>query len=151
MSSLTEAPAAARPPDVEAVLVQARELLTDTGCMILRVPVVGGEAWETYRENWVRLDPPRHLYLHSLGSLHRLAAQAGLQIAELHFDSTALQFWGSELCGRDVPLLDPRSPAVNRADGIFSPAEMRRFEERSRLANRAGRGDQIAARLVRAA
>jgi SAM-dependent methyltransferase len=137
-------------PDQPAVLARARELLSDDGCVIVRLPIIGGEAWELYREDWIQLDPPRHLYLHSLQSLRALAAACGLRIADLDYDSTAFQFWGSELGRRDIPVYDPRSPAVSKTGSVFTAAEMAAFERRARAANQAQRGDQIAVRLVKA-
>jgi SAM-dependent methyltransferase len=137
-------------PDQRAVLTRAREVLAPGGSLIVRIPIVGGEAWETYRAHWAQLDPPRHLYLHSAKSFALVAAQAGLKIIKLDFDSTGFQFWGSELFRRDIPLNDPRSPAAGGAPAIFTAAELSDFEVKARALNQAARGDQIVAWLAAA-
>jgi hypothetical protein len=132
----------------QAVLTRAREMLSGNGCVIVRIPIVGGDAWREYREHWVQLDPPRHLYLHSLKSLGMVANNAGLNVSEIVYDSWGLQFWGSELYRQDISLNDPRSPAVNRKTPLFTASQMKEFERRAHLANVAGKGDQIVAVLV---
>ena len=135
-------------PEQQAVLARARQLLSSDGCVIVRIPIVDGDAWREYREHWVQLDPPRHLYLHSLKSLGIVANKAGLDVSHFFYDSWGLQFWGSELYRQDIPLNDPRSPAVNRKTPIFTAWQMKEFERRAQLANVAGAGDQIVAMLV---
>jgi SAM-dependent methyltransferase len=134
-------------PDQRAVLQQAARLLKPGGTLIVRIPIVGGNAWEKYHEDWVGLDPPRHLYLHSRKSISLLASQVGLITAEVDDDTDALHYWGSELRRRDIPLLDPRSPASTKHSPLFTAAERAGFEREARLANAAGRGDQITALL----
>lgn len=93
-------------PDQAKVLTEARRLLAPGGIIIIRIPVAGGAAWRTYRENWVQLDPPRHFYLHSEASLRLLAEQAGLMVDTINYDSTGFQIWGSELYLKNIPLMD---------------------------------------------
>lgn len=133
-------------PDQASVLKDARRLLAPGGLLLVRIPVVGGEAWRTYRENWVQLDPPRHYYLHSRNSLALLADQCGLQLNAVFCDSTGFQFWGSELYLRDIPLLDPRSPAVPGAS-VFSGDQLAGYNARADRLNAANDGDQIVAIL----
>lgn len=129
-------------PDQGSVLNEVRRLLAPNGMALVRIPIVGGEAWRTYRENWVQLDPPRHYYLHSERSLHVLAEQCGLHVRSISYDSTGLQFWGSELYLRDVPLLDPRSPARGSHE-IFPAAMLAEWEGRAARLNAARDGDQV--------
>jgi SAM-dependent methyltransferase len=135
-------------PDQLATLRTARALLAPGGILIVRIPIVGGLAWRTYRENWVQLDPPRHFYLHSPASFTLLAAQAGFDIVALDHDSFGLQFWGSELYCRDIPLMDPRSPATPGAS-VFSAAALADYEAHAAELNRSRDGDQIVAILRR--
>lgn len=130
-----------------SVLARAAALLAPRGRLVIRIPVVDSEAWQSYGADWVQLDPPRHLYLHSLKSLALVAAQAGLEIASIAHDSSGFQFWGSELYRRDIPLNDKRSPALAGAQSLFTADEMSAFERRAQAANAAGRGDQIVAVL----
>ena len=137
-------------PDQRAVLLGARERLTPDGRLIIRIPVMGGAAWQDYREHWVGLDAPRHLYLHSTKSLQSIAEQTGFSVRRLMYDATGYHFWGSELYRRDIPLNGPHSLAGSVEKAYFSARQLAEFDYRARAANRAGRGDSITAILMRA-
>jgi SAM-dependent methyltransferase len=130
-------------PDQAAALGACRALLAPGGAVRVRVPTVTSEAWARYGADWVQLDAPRHLYLHSHASLGLVAKQAGLAIADLACDSTAFQFWGSEQYRRGVALDAPTSYAVDPAASGFSAADIAGFDAEARALNAAGRGDQI--------
>ena len=125
-------------PDQIGTLRVARRLLAKGGQILVRVPVAEGEAWRTYGANWIQLDPPRHLFLHTQQSLRTLAEHSGLTVTDTCFDSTAYQFWGSELVNRDVALFDPGSPRPSKST-------LRKLERRARALNINGQGDQVAA------
>jgi SAM-dependent methyltransferase len=129
-------------------LDRARELLAPGGLCILGLPWADSYAWETYREDWVQLDAPRHLYLHTARSLAVLAASTGLEVTHLSYDSTSFQFWGSEQYRRGIPLRDPRSWSVDPAQSIFSPDQIDEFERRAAELNAERRGDQVRAYLT---
>lgn len=133
-------------PDQVGTLAHARRLVAPGGTIVVRVPVVDSDAWRTYRANWVQLDAPRHLYLHTRASLDIVARNAGLRIAWIGCDSDELQYWGSELYQRDVPLNDP-AVVARGARAYFSTGQLRALRRRARAANAAGRGDQIVAYL----
>jgi SAM-dependent methyltransferase len=133
---------------METLLACAARLVPG-GHVLVRMPTVDSEAWETYREAWVQLDAPRHLFLHSRRSLELLAAQAGLRVVDWWCDSDGFQFWGSELCGMGIPLVKADGTAT-LAQEHFTEQQLREFKRRSRHLNAAGRGDQIVAVLVRA-
>jgi SAM-dependent methyltransferase len=133
-------------PDQLGILREARRLLTANGLAMIRIPLAGGAAWRTYRENWVQLDPPRHFYLHTEKSFRLLAGEAGFEVASIEYDSTGLQFWGSELYLRDISLMDPSSPAHGKAS-VFSAGELAEFETRAAALNQSRDGDQIVAIL----
>jgi SAM-dependent methyltransferase len=134
-------------PHQQEVLQCARTLLTTDGCIVARIPIVGGEAWEAYREDWVQFDAPRHLYLHSLKSFGHLAADSGLRLERIIYDSNQFQFWGSELYRRNIPLSAFQWPPRGGTAPLFTRQEMTAFAQRAREANRGQRGDQIAAIL----
>jgi SAM-dependent methyltransferase len=119
--------------DGAAALAKTAALLATDGWCLVRLPVVPNEAWESYRERWVQLDAPRHEVIHSVDSLRRLSAEAGLEIEAVEYDSTAFQFVGSELYRRSLPL---------EANHTFTRRELARFEARAIALNAAGRGDQ---------
>ena len=125
-----------------AVLTRVRELLNPGGSVLVRIPVASSEAFETYGADWVQLDAPRHLYLHTRRSIDLLAREAGLEVNGVVYDSTAFQFWGSEQYRRDIPLRDPRSYRNDPAHSIFSPSDIEAFAARADRLNREERGDQ---------
>jgi SAM-dependent methyltransferase len=126
----------------EKTLRHCQERLSPHGKVLLRFPVADSEAWEQYQECWVQLDAPRHLFLHTRSSFELLAKKAGLKIEKWFCDSTAFQFWGSELYRKGQPLFD-RSGAATRPESFFDPSEMEAFAGRAREVNAAGRGDQV--------
>jgi len=133
-------------PDQRAVLRAARERLAPGGLLMIRIPVVNGEAWRTYRSDWVQLDPPRHYYLHSERSFTLLAEQVGLRVESIEYDSDAFQFWGSEMYRRDIPLMDVRAPGKS-LESFFSAEQLAYYEKRANHLNRQRDGDQILAIL----
>lgn len=112
------------------------KLLSPAGCCLIRIPLVSSYAWEYYRENWVQLDAPRHLFIHSARSIQMLAEQSGLILTGVEYDSTELQFTGSELYRRDIPLVEGRDR--------FSSEEIRRYRRWAEALNQKHRGDQAA-------
>ncbi len=100
-------------------LRKAHNLVKPGHYLLLRIPLAGSFAWRKYGVNWVALDAPRHLYLHTPESIQILASQAGFEVAEVVYDGDGFAHWGSELYLRDIPLMDERSPARN-SNKIFS-------------------------------
>jgi SAM-dependent methyltransferase len=129
-------------PDQLRVLMAARELLAPGGFLLIRIPVAGCQAWRTYRENWVQLDAPRHFYLHSRASIKVLATEARLRVDSISDDSTGLQFWGSELYRRGVPLIDPQSP-MTPGGSMFTSQQLEEYASRAAKLNAVGDGDQV--------
>lgn len=128
-------------PEQLNTLLRIRHLLRPGGYCIIRVPILPNAAWERYREHWVQFDAPRHVVIHSLASLRRLSERAGMRVMHVEYDSTELQFMGSELYSRDIPL-----SALGTA---FTAADRRRFRRQARRLNAQGRGDQVAIYLRR--
>ncbi len=123
-------------PHPGKALAAAQQLLAPGGCVLVRIPVADSYAWEQYREHWINLDAPRHLFLLTRKSLSVLAAANGLRVTSIRHDSTASQFVGSELYVRDIPSNAPR-----RDKEIFSRRQRDVFRERARELNEEGRGD----------
>lgn len=135
-------------PDPRAALAGLAALLAPGGRLVIRVPVADADAREQYREDWVQLDPPRHLVIPSRAGLATLAADAGLRISSLRSDSTAFQFWGSEQYRAGMTLMDPASHLNNPRGSMFSRRDIAGFTRRARAANRRHRGDQVAVVMV---
>lgn len=127
--------------DQHKTLAHVSALLAARGTAVVRLPLVG-YAWERYRENWVQLDAPRHLYLHSLKSFEKICQENNLKIKKIVFDSTAFQFWGSEqyLCG--ISLEAENSYLNNPLKSIFSEEEIKSFIAQAAKLNMEQRGDQ---------
>ncbi len=131
-------------PDQQAHLQQAFNILKWNGQLLIRIPTVTSYAWQHYGVNWVQLDAPRHLYLHSIQSMQHLAEQCGFKVEQYIYDSNAFQFWGSEQYQQDIPLRNAKSYADNPSGSIFSEQEIKQFAQRSKQLNLAQQGDQIA-------
>jgi len=130
--------------DQHEVLQKAHELLVSGGNCLIRIPTVSSYAWMHYGLDWVQLDAPRHLFLHSVDSMRQLAEKNGFVLEQVVYDSNALQFWGSEQYKQDIPLRDKRSYADGLADSIFTSSQIREFEKRAKELNAHDQGDQAA-------
>ena len=130
--------------DQVEVLKKTWELLKPGGICMLRVPTVTSWAWRHYAENWVQLDAPRHLFLHSIKSIHLLAEKTGFELTEVIYDSFAFQQWGSEQYQQDIALHDENSYAINPEKSPFTKEDIRNFEEHSNILNKSKAGDQAA-------
>jgi len=128
-------------PDPEGVLKKTLALLQKGGCALVRVPVAGTYAWKTYGVNWVQLDAPRHLFLHTISSMKLLSERVGFNRMDYVFDSRDFQFWGSEQYLKDIPLRDPRSYAELYDESLFSKQQMKEFAEKAEELNKANDGD----------
>ena len=129
-------------PDPSKALQTVSGLMTANGHCIIRIPLVTSYAWEHYGVNWVQLDAPRHLYLHSVKSMNFLADKAGLDIYKIVYDSTSFQFWGSEQYAKDIPLCDERSYSANPENSVFTKRDISSFTKRAKELNETKQGDQ---------
>jgi SAM-dependent methyltransferase len=123
------------------VLKQARSLLAPGGRLIISTPIASSFAWREYGVDWVQLDAPRHLFIPTVKSLEILAGEAGLRVAEVVYNSTEFQFWGSEQYRMGIPLTDERSYRRSRKGSPFTPAEIASFKLRADELNKIGDGD----------
>lgn len=114
-------------PEQLDTLNSIRNLLVPTGTCLIRIPIVSSLIWETYGVDWVELDAPRHLYLHSIESITTIAKQAHLDLYDVAYDSTSFEFYGSEQYRRDIPLNDPQSLWMNPESSLFTQAEREEF------------------------
>lgn len=98
-------------PDPRSTARAIADRLAPGGCCIVRVPTVSSWAWRHYGCNWVQLDAPRHLFLHSQESMRLLFEGAGLRVTAIEYDSTNLQLWGSECYERGYALTATDRPS----------------------------------------
>jgi len=87
--------------DQQNTLSRAVELLSENGVIMIRTPVVN-KAFEIYKENWVQIDAPSHLVIHSTKSIELMCNTSNTKIFYIYFDSTAFQFLGSEQFKKNI-------------------------------------------------
>lgn len=127
-------------PDPKAALRDAFRLLRPGGHLLIAMPVINF-AWEKYGTDWVQLDAPRHLYLFTERAFVDLADDAGYSAASVRYESTAFQFWGSEMYRQDIQLIPEGAPGVIHPPDIFTEAQMAEWEREAARLNAEGRGD----------
>lgn len=138
-------------PDPLKVLQATFQLLKPDRFLLVSIPVSSCLAWEKYGPDWVQLDAPRHLFLHSETNMTMLAEKSGFSVEKVIFDSSAFQFWGSEQYRQGIPLMDEkRSYRQNPEGSIFTQDMIREYEDRARELNRLHRGDRARFYLYKA-
>jgi 2-polyprenyl-3-methyl-5-hydroxy-6-metoxy-1,4-benzoquinol methylase len=123
------------------VLLNINKILKLGGFLLIRTPCASSFAYRKYGANWVQLDAPRHLNIHTLESITLLSQRAGFCLDKVIYDSTEFQFWGSEQYISDIPLKDSRSYMVNKENSMFNKEEIESFKESAMKLNKAGDGD----------
>jgi SAM-dependent methyltransferase len=117
------------------------ELLPQGKFCLIRIPLANF-AWQKYGVNWVQLDPPRHLFLFTEKSFRDLAEKAGFAVEKVVYDSESFQFFGSEQYLRDIAMNDERAFRGNVAESIFTPEQLREWEQAAEVLNKESKGDQ---------
>ena len=123
-------------------LKKSHNLINEAGFCIIRIPTVTSYAWQHYKTEWVQLDAPRHFFLHSIKSMRILADKANFEIVDIVYDSTPLQFWGSEQYIKGIPLRDKRSFCENPENSIFTKEDISLFSTKTEKLNTTNQGDQ---------
>jgi 2-polyprenyl-3-methyl-5-hydroxy-6-metoxy-1,4-benzoquinol methylase len=118
------------------------ELLKPNGVCAIRIPTTSSFAWEHYGVNWVQLDAPRHFFLHSRKSMEILAKESKLELYRVVYDSTHLQFSGSEKYIKDRSLITPHPKGFLHL--IRRKITQRKFQKHAEILNKEERGDQAA-------
>jgi predicted SAM-dependent methyltransferase len=128
-------------PDPLSVLKKLYEIVSPGKYVMIRIPVADCHAWEKYNVNWVALDPPRHLFVHTTKSMEMLAKESGFELARIMHDSNEKQFWGSEQYLKDIPLLDSKSYFENPNNSIFTKKQIKVYRAKTRELNKKHQGD----------
>ena len=118
-----------------AILTKVREMLSESGICIIRIPVCGCEAWEEYHENWFQIDAPRHLFLYTEKAIGILCSETGLRVEKICYDSMPSQFYISKAY-RDT---GKSYSEIRRESGILKKM---RYCKKTFHANHTHRGDQ---------
>ena len=137
-------------PNPLETLREVERLLAPGGICLIRMPVIPSTAWQTYEADWVHLEAPRHLFIHSEKSLQFLANEAGLRIVSAQCDSNVYQFLGSEQVKRGIAMTASNSIYVNPSQSIFTPLDLLQFRQKTQTVNLHGTGDQMAFTLKKA-
>ncbi len=122
-------------PQPERVLNKIYDLLSPNAYALIRIPIASSYAWHHYRENWVQIDAPRHLFLHTLESFRLLLKKCNLHEKYVVYDSSRFQFLGSEGYKKGIPL-----KKLKRSD--FSRNEINRYVKMATVLNNNRNGDQ---------
>ncbi len=130
-------------------LLKAGRLLASQGTCLVRIPLKTEYIWNRYATNWVQIDAPRHFFIHTLESFKSLSERCGFIIRDIVFDSTELQFWGSEQYIADISYLAENSYGVNPEKSIFSSEQIKLFREMAKKLNIEQRGDQASFYLIK--
>ena len=120
-------------------------LVEPGGYLLLRLPIADCWARRHYGANWVQLDAPRHLHLHTRRSVGMLAERFGFRVTHVADDSGPFQIWGSELYRRGVSLEQAGRGGRNE----FSLLDRVAARTRARGLSRRGLGDQACFYLQR--
>jgi hypothetical protein len=131
-------------PNHHAVFRRLVELLHESGCCLIRMPIVPSDALQRFGTAWAELDAPRHLSIHSVESVNRLAARVGLKVASITYEEIAFGFWASELYVRGLTLVDPATRRFRNPADHFTVAERQQFQLLAIDANRRHRGGRAA-------
>ncbi len=105
---------------------------------------MGMYGWNTYNTDWVGLDAPRHIFIHTIRSMETLAKEAGLEIREIIFDSGPYHIWASEQYKKDIPLMAANSYMVNPKGSLFRDVDIKKFKEITDKTSQERQGDQAA-------
>ena len=131
------------------ILIHAKRLLKNNGLCIIRIPVSDSFAFKTYQENWVQLDAPRHIFLHTNRSMAIVSEKSGFKLDQIINDSGIFQFIGSEQYRKGISLNDERSYYVPLSIkyifgkyNLFSRIDISEFARKTVELNNTGEGDQ---------
>jgi SAM-dependent methyltransferase len=126
------------------VLRQLYKLVKKGKYVLIRTPVMGMYSWKKYGVNWMDIDAPRHIIIHSLKSMQMLAEQAGFEIRKTVFDGNYMSLIGSDQYAKDIALPDPRSYMVDKKASGYTKADIEQFKAITKKNNREQQADQAA-------
>jgi len=123
------------------ILKHLNQIITDTGTILIRIPVASSFAWEKYGNNWVSLDAPRHFFLHTVEGMKIIAKKSGLDLFKIEYDSTEWQFWGSELYLKNIALVNGMDAGLQPKREYFTKKQIYDFQQQAIKLNNENNGD----------
>jgi SAM-dependent methyltransferase len=126
------------------VLQQLYKLLKPGKFLLIRTPVMGMYSWKKYGTDWMDLDAPRHIIIHSLKSMALLTQQAGFELKKTVFDGNYMSLIGSDQYAKNIALPDVNSYMVNKKASGYSASEIENFKTINRQNNSTQQADQAA-------
>jgi SAM-dependent methyltransferase len=126
------------------VLLQLNRLLKNGKYLLIRTPVMNMYSWKKYGVNWMDLDAPRHIIIHSLKSMEILAAKAGFEIRKTVFDGNYMSLIGSDQYAKDIALPDANSYMKNKSASSYSEKDIENFKAINKKNNEEQQADQAA-------
>lgn len=126
------------------VLQQLYNLLNNGKYLLIRTPVMGMYSWKKYGINWMDLDAPRHIIIHSLKSMALLAQQSGFELRKTIFDGNYMSLIGSDQYVKDIALCDTNSYMENKATSGYSKSDIENFKMQNMQNDALQQSDQAA-------
>jgi len=124
------------------VLQQLFSLMKKGKYLLIRTPVMGMYSWKKYGVNWMDLDAPRHIIIHSLKSMELLAKQSGFELRKTVFDGNYMSLIGSDQYAKDIALPDANSYMADKAASGYSKSDIENFKAINSQNNKAEIADQ---------
>jgi len=125
-------------PDPLETLQTAKGLLRERGICLIRIPVSDSFAFGNYGVNWIEFDAPRHFFLHTVKSMTILAEKAALKISDIIYDTTEMEFWGSDQYAKDIPHFSKESYVQDRTR--YTKKQIKEFKAKAALLNQQKKG-----------
>ena len=139
----------------DSFLKVVRGWLKSSGVLIIRIPVADSYSFEHFREHWMQIDAPRHIFLHTTMGIRLLAERNNWQVLEIIDDSLYYHLVGSEQYKRGISVPEKGSffPLMKSWifpwTTVFSRKEINAFSTLVHQLNARGIGDQRAYVLKR--
>ena len=126
------------------VLQQLYRLIKREKYLLIRTPIMDKYSWKKYGVNWMDLDAPRHIIIHSLKSMELLAQQAGFELRKTVFDGNYMSLIGSEQYTKDIALPDANSYMENKEASGYTKSDIESFKAINVQNNKDANADQAA-------
>ncbi len=89
-------------------LVAARERLSSSGKILIRVPLADSDLFRRYGKDWYQLDAPRHLWIPTRRAIEHLAGDLGFRVQAIQEDATVASLLMTRLLAKHRQL--PAAP-----------------------------------------